>query len=65
MEVAVQKMDPILSPFGTKSEADAYDNWFAEKVEQGLRSPIVSHDEAIARLNALREEILEQQSAAG
>ncbi|OSI14483.1 hypothetical protein [Neisseria dumasiana] len=64
MKTAVKKLDPILSAFDTKADEDAYDRWFEQQVKAGLRAPVVSHDEAMVRLDALRARLLERLRAA-
>lgn len=49
------KLDPIISEFDTQEDADAYDKWFREQVEAGLRStaPRIPHSEVKARTQAI------------
>jgi hypothetical protein len=49
------KLDPIVSEFDTDEDAEAYDKWFREQVETGLRSkgPWVTGDEVRARTQAI------------
>lgn len=49
------KLDPIISEFDTEEDAEAYDKWFREQVEAGLRStkPRVPHAEVKARTKAI------------
>ena len=49
------KLDPIVSEFDTEEEADAYDKWFREQVEAGLRStkPRIPHAEVKKRTQAI------------
>lgn len=48
-----KKLDPIISEFETQEQADAYDAWFRDKVEQALNEPgaTYSHDEVMARVD--------------
>ncbi|MGJ8517367.1 type II toxin-antitoxin system RelB family antitoxin [Carnimonas bestiolae] len=50
-------LDPRISEFATQEEADSYDEWFREQVQQGLDDtrPRVAHDEAMARVQAVIE----------
>jgi len=49
------KLDPIVSEFATTEEAEAYDVWFRNKVQEALADPRppIPHDEAVARLDAV------------
>lgn len=51
------KLDPIISEFATQEEADAYDKWFREQVEEGLREkgPLIPHEQVMAEARALLE----------
>lgn len=50
-------LDPIVSEFETQEQADSYDRWFRERVQQSLDDPRpnVPHDEAMARVRAIIE----------
>lgn len=50
-------LDPIVSEFETQEQAESYDRWFRERIQQSLddtRSN-VPHDEAMARVRAMIE----------
>ncbi|NVE01162.1 hypothetical protein [Massilia sp. BJB1822] len=51
-------LSPIESEFATQEEADAYDRWYREKVENSLadQRPLIPHDVAMAKLRELIEE---------
>ena len=51
-------LSPIVSEFDTVEQEASYDQWFRAKVEQALRSekPRLSHDAAIAKVQALLDE---------
>ncbi|MCK0768111.1 MULTISPECIES: type II toxin-antitoxin system RelB family antitoxin [Chromohalobacter] len=50
-------LDPIVSEFETQEQADRYDRWFRERIQQSLDDPRpnVPHDEAMARIRAMIE----------
>lgn len=50
-------LDPIVSEFETQEQADSYDRWFRERIQQSLDDPRpnVPHDEAMARVRAMIE----------
>ncbi|MCK2042165.1 stability determinant [Chromohalobacter sp. TMW 2.2308] len=50
-------LDPIVSEFETQEQADRYDRWFRERIQQSLDDPRpnVPHDEAMARVRAMVE----------
>lgn len=50
-------LDPIVSEFETQEQADRYDRWFRERIQQSLDDPRpnVPHDEAMARVRAMIE----------
>ncbi|GED22725.1 hypothetical protein HHA01_17020 [Halomonas halmophila] len=50
-------LDPIVSEFETQEQADSYDHWFRERIQQSLDDPRpnVSHDDAMARVRAMIE----------
>lgn len=49
-----KKLDPIVSEFETEEEAQAYDAWFRNRVQEALDDtrPDIPHDEAMARVKA-------------
>jgi len=49
------KLDPIVSEFATEEEAAAYDVWFRQQVEEGLRSkgPFIAHEDVMKRARAI------------
>ncbi len=61
------KLDPIVSEFATDEEAAAYDAWFRQQVEAGLRSkgPFISHDEVMRRVRETIENTKHAKSALG
>jgi len=50
-------LDPFVSEFETQEQADSYDRWFRERIQQSLDDsrPNVPHDEAMARVRAMIE----------
>jgi len=50
-------LDPLVSEFETQEQADRYDRWFRERIQQSLDDPRsnVPHDEAMARVRAMIE----------
>lgn len=50
-------LDPIVSEFETQEQADRYERWFRERIQQSLDDPRpnVPHDEAMARVRAMIE----------
>jgi hypothetical protein len=48
-------LDPIVSEFETQEQAENYDRWFRDRIQQSLDDPRsnVPHDEAMARVRAL------------
>ncbi len=50
-------LDPIVSEFETQEQADRYERWFRERIQQSLDDsrPNVPHDEAMARVRAMIE----------
>ncbi|MBK1852101.1 stability determinant [Marinobacter sp. 1-4A] len=50
-------LDPIVSEFETQEQADSYDHWFRERIQQSLDDPRpnVPHDEVMARVRATIE----------
>ncbi|UOP04127.1 hypothetical protein [Conchiformibius kuhniae] len=50
-------LDPRISEFATREEADAYDVWFRAKVQAALNDPrpALPHDEVVARARARLE----------
>lgn len=50
-------LDPIVSEFETQEQADNYDRWFRERIQQSLDDPRsnIPHDEAMARVRAMIE----------
>jgi len=57
------KLDPIISEFATQEEADEYDAWFRQKVQDALDNPGpgIPHSEAMARIR----ETIERAAARG
>ncbi|MFM0516783.1 MULTISPECIES: stability determinant [Caballeronia] len=45
-------LDPIVSEFATVEEAEAYDQWFREKVRRSMADtrPRVPHDQVMAEV---------------
>lgn len=61
---AALKLDPLVYEFDTRSQADEYTQWLADEVSQARLSPVVSHEEAINRLDANRARLLERMKNA-
>ena len=57
------QLSPIVSEFETENQALSYDRWFCAKVAASLASsgPGTSHDEVMARIDAIIEEAERQQ----
>jgi hypothetical protein len=58
-------LDPIVSEFATVEEAEAYDQWFREKIQAARDNPgpLIPHDEAMARIrNKLQAKIREHEN---
>jgi hypothetical protein len=51
------KLSPIVSEFESTEEAEAYDVWFRQRVQEGLDDPgpSVPHDEAMRQIQAIIE----------
>lgn len=62
-----KKLDPIISEFETQEQADAYDAWFRDKVEQALNEPgaTYSHDEVMARVDEVIKQAAGRKPALG
>lgn len=47
-----KKLDPIISEFATQEEADEYDAWFKQQVQESLDDPRpgIPHEEAMAHV---------------
>jgi hypothetical protein len=60
-------LDPIVSEFATVEEAEAYDQWFREKVRRSMADtrPRVPHDEAMSRIRAKLEAKIKEQERSG
>lgn len=50
-------LDPLVSEFETQEQADRYDRWFRERIQQSFDDPRpnVPHDEAMARVRTMIE----------
>jgi hypothetical protein len=48
-------LDPIVSEFATAEEAEAYDQWFREKVRRSMADtrPRIAHDEVMAEMEEI------------
>lgn len=53
----MSKYSPLVSEFGSAEEETAYNEWFKRKVEESLTDgrPLVPHEEAMARIDAILE----------
>ncbi|SAL21591.1 hypothetical protein AWB71_01075 [Caballeronia peredens] len=60
-------LDPIVSEFATVEEAEAYDQWFREKVRRSMADtrPRVGHAEAMARIRAKLDAKIKEKERAG
>jgi hypothetical protein len=49
------KLDPIISEFDTQEEADAYDRWFRETIQDAIDNPgrLIPHDEVMRRVSEI------------
>jgi hypothetical protein len=56
-------LDPIVSEFATVEEAEAYDQWFREKVRRSMADtrPRIPHDEAMARIRVKLEAMIKEK----
>lgn len=49
-------LDPLIYEFDTANEAERYDVWFRQKVEEGLKCKTFhTHDEVLEQLRQRRE----------
>ena len=57
------KLDPIISEFATQEEADEYDAWFRQKVQEALDDPgpDIPHEEVMRQVR----ETIERAAARG
>ena len=48
-------LDPIVSEFATVEEAEAYDQWFREKVRRSMADtrPRIPHDQVMAEMEEI------------
>ncbi|SAK93159.1 hypothetical protein AWB77_05270 [Caballeronia fortuita] len=48
-------LDPIVSEFATVEEAEAYDQWFREKVRRAMADtrPLIPHDQVMAEMEEI------------
>lgn len=48
-------LDPIVSEFATVEEAEAYDQWFREKVRRSMADtrPRIPHDQVMAEMDEI------------
>ena len=48
-------IDPIISEFDTDEDAEAYDKWFREQVEEALAEtgPGIRHEQVMAEMQAI------------
>ncbi|WEK04820.1 MAG: hypothetical protein P0Y65_00760 [Candidatus Devosia phytovorans] len=62
-----KKLDPIISEFATQEEADSYDRWFHQKVQQALDDPRpgIPHDEVMAQVRAVIDAAVERKKVSG
>lgn len=60
MTDTVLKLDPLVYEFDNQNEADDYHAWLTAEVEEARKSPVVSHEEAVNRLDANRAHLLEK-----
>jgi hypothetical protein len=60
-------LDPIVSEFATVEEAEAYDQWFREKVRRSMADtrPRIPHDEAMARIRTKLEAMIQAKERSG
>lgn len=58
-------LDPIISEFGTQQEADEYDAWFRQQVQESLDDPEpdIPHEEVVAGINAILEAAKRRKTA--
>lgn len=63
------KQSPISSEHQAHEQAEGYDSWFREQVQQALNDPrpAIQHDEAMAKLEAMlkKKRMLRARRAAG
>lgn len=53
-------LDPRISEFATREEADAYDVWFRAKVQAARQAPSVSHAKALEHFARKRAQRMEK-----
>ena len=65
MSVTNNPLDPRVSEFETQQQADSYDGWFRNKVQEALDSerPSLPHDAAMARVDGLLDEMRARRAA--
>lgn len=61
------KLDPIVSEFETQHDADAYDRWFRQQVQEALDNPgkLTPHDEVMAEMDRVIAEAAARKRKAG
>lgn len=62
-----KKLDPIVSEFETKEEADAYDLWFRQQVQEALDNPgtLTPHDAVMAEMDEVIAKAAARKRKAG
>ncbi|SAK73241.1 hypothetical protein AWB76_04643 [Caballeronia temeraria] len=60
-------LDPIVSEFASVEEAEAYDQWFREKVRRSMADtrPRVPHDQVMAEIRAKLEAKIKAKERSG
>ena len=61
------KLDPIISEFATKQEADDYNSWFRRQVQEALDNPgkLTPHDEVMAEMDRVIAEAAARKHKTG
>lgn len=62
-----KKLDPIVSEFETQEEAEAYDRWFRQQVQDALDNPgtLTPHDAVMAEMDEVIAKAAARKRKAG
>lgn len=62
-----KKLDPIVSEFETQEEAEAYDRWFRQQVQEALDNPgaLTPHDAVMAEMDEVIAKAAARKRKAG
>jgi hypothetical protein len=61
-----QPLDPRISEFATQEEADSYDHWYRQKVQEAIDDPRprIPHDAVMAKIDAMLDRLEQQRKVA-